>query len=138
MIFEEKYDYQKEKLSTISFTKEKNINICSIRTNDFSEDIFYLKIISFTWKKSLNRDRKMCCLKFMTEIGYYKTEYFEYSYSPIIYKNICDFIKDEYIIENESLVKKIEMMEEFIACTPGGQDYLIAKENFESLSLQKS
>ncbi len=73
----------------------------------------------------------MCYLKFITELGFYKTSDLIFIYDQKLYENIC-----EYSIENENLHKKIEMMENFISYGPGGNDYLLAKENFEDL--QKS
>uniref|UniRef100_A0A6C0AFB8 Uncharacterized protein n=1 Tax=viral metagenome TaxID=1070528 RepID=A0A6C0AFB8_9ZZZZ len=120
----------------IEFKTKSNIKICSIRINTFSEDIIYLKVLSFSWKNNPQDGHdytRICNLKFITESGFYKTEDFLFTYDPKVYEEICEYITDQYSIENENLNKKIEMLEEFISCRPGGDDYLLAKQNFEDL-----
>lgn len=120
----------------IEFKIKNNIKICSVRISTFSEDIIYLKVLSFTWKKNPEDGHditKICSLKFITESGFYKTNDFIFTYDQKVYEEICEYITDQYSIENENLSKKIEMLEEFIFCRHGGDDYLLAKQNFEDL-----
>lgn len=132
----EKNDPLPKSKARIEFKTKNKIKICSVRISTFSEDIIYLKVLSFNWKKNPEDwydITRICSLKFITDSGFYKTKDFLFTYDPKVYEEICEYITDQYSIENENLNKKIEMLEEFISCRPGGEDYLLAKQNFEDL-----